>query len=268
MWSRLRLWVWVLWQQELRWSCSHLRSGPPLWQSSPRTRLPQSQHWAAVWNTQSWALSPPLSALTAAITATLRAAALQAVLGELDESSPRSCLPKIQQLAAEHTCDVTSCMCWQWLLRLHPNYTVGALLCLCVVGLSRFPRLGGPRSCTRLWCRVSRIGVFTSSGCGSGQCTTPSVLIIGKPAHGRASQAESRLLCLSAFPSRQGVLSPPCRMPGLEYPDCGSPFSFPHPFHGWGSTHGNLLSQERRSWSNLFFSVLNPLQVQWFLILC
>lgn len=118
-------------------------------------------------------------------------------------------------------------MCWQWLLRLHPNYTLGALLCLCVVGLSRLPRLGGPRFCTRLWCRASRIGVFTSSGCGSGQCTTPSALIIGKPAHGRASQAESRLLCLSAFPSRQGVLSPPCRTPGLEYPDCGSPFSFP-----------------------------------------
>ena len=114
---------------------------------------------------------------------------------------------------------------------VHHDYTritlKASVVLLCIARLNYFSGLGEPRFCTRLWCRASRIGVFTSLGCGSGQCTTPSALIIGKPAHGRASQAESRLLCLSAFPSRQGVLSPSCRTPGLEYPDCGSPFSFP-----------------------------------------
>ena len=90
---------------------------------------------------------------------------------------------------------------------------------------SHSPRLGGPRSCTRLWCRVSRIGVFTPSDCGVAKAQHPLPWWLAS--QHMARRPRRSLDSVSAFPSRQGVLSPLCGIPGLEYPDCGSPFSFP-----------------------------------------
>lgn len=123
----------------------------------------------------------------------------------------------------------------QWLPLPHLDHPPG---CLCIARRSLFPGPRWPRSCTNLWCGMSRARgrgcVFTLLGLGSTvRChlRSLSALFVGKMVPAHSSRLESRLLCPSICPSNspssQGGLSSPHWTPGLGCPVCDLTGSLP-----------------------------------------
>lgn len=170
-----------------------------------------------------------------------------------------NCLPVDSALR----CSMLLGYCWERSLPPNLDHNLGPLDCLCKARPNHFPGSRWPWFCIKLWCGVSRAGVFTPFRLGSVErwwswvrgslypdCWQDNfcVLCVSRV---RLSQ----LFYPSGSPSSPGGLSPPQRTPELGCPHCDLTCSSPRA----GSVHAGLLfltDPSQGTCPNPIFSIL------------